>query len=245
MVYVEGLVRGLKDEDPEIRVRVANALKKLEDPRATLPLIEALDDNCEEVRRAVAWALSWVGDERARPTLIGALGDRNDSVRLWAASGLQRVGDESAIEALIKALSDPYDSVRMQAVLALAKIGDKRAVEPLLEVLDDEDIFVQEAARDNLREAFGVDVRVGYEEAARLLSERNARQCKLNRRLEKVLKAVGRLGGESGEVFDEDLYRVLSVEHGFDEDEAIGLVVGLIRAGLVYTPRLGYTRISV
>ena len=90
-----------------------------------------------------------------------------------------------------------------------------------------------------------MDVGVGYVEAARLLSERSAGQCKLNRRLEKVLKAVGGLGAESGEVLDEDLYRVLNVEHGFDEDEATGLVVGLMKAGLVYTPKLGYTRISV
>ena len=36
----------------------ARALKELEDPRATMPLIEALDDEDEDVRRAVAWALS-------------------------------------------------------------------------------------------------------------------------------------------------------------------------------------------
>ena len=43
-------------------------------------------------------------------------------------------------------------------------------------------------------------------------------------------------------MLDEDLYRVLSVEHGIDEDEAIGLVVELIREGLVYTPRARATR---
>ncbi len=151
----------------------------------------------------------------------------------------------SAVMALIGALSDPYDNVRVQAVYALAEIGDKRAVEPLLEALEDEDANVQEAARDNLRDAFGVDTGVGYVEAARLLCERSAMQCKLNRRLEKVLQTLGRLGGESGEVLDEDLYRVLFDEQGFDEDEAAGLVIGLMIEGLVYNPKLGYTRISV
>jgi len=245
MAYLEELTKALKHEDPETRVRVANALKQLEDSRATLPLIEALNDSCEDVRKAAAWALSRVGDKRARPAFIRALKDRTDSVRLWAAIGLQRVGDESAVEALIETLSDPYDIVREQAVLALAEIGDKRAVEPLLEALDDEDTGVQEAARDTLRETFGVDVGDGYDEAARLLSERSARQCKLNRGIEKVLNVVGRLGSGSGEVLDEDLYRVLSIEHGIDEDEAIDLIVELIRAGLVYTPKQGYTRISV
>lgn len=245
MAYIEELAKALKDDDPLTRERVANALKELEDPRATMPLVEALGDHCEDVRRAVAWSLSWVGDERARPALIRVLDDGNDSVRLWAAYGLERIGDRSCVDALIGALSDPYDCVRGHAVRALAEIGDRRAVEPLLKALDDEDTGVQEVARDSLRETFGVDVGCGYKEAARLLSERNAKQCKLNRRLEKVLKVVGRLGGESGEVLDEVLYRVLSVEHGIDEDEAIGLVVELIREGLVYTPKLGYTRISV
>ena len=38
LAYVKGLVRGLRDPDPVVRVRVANALKELEDPRATMPL---------------------------------------------------------------------------------------------------------------------------------------------------------------------------------------------------------------
>ena len=49
-------------------------------------------------------------------------------------------------------------------------------------------------ARESLRDAFGVDVGGGYVEAARLLNERSAGQCKL--KLERVLNAVGRLGGE-------------------------------------------------
>ena len=117
-------------------------------------------------------------------------------------------------------------------------------MDPFLEVLGYEDTFFHDAARDNLRDAFGVDVGCGFVEAARRLSEKSARQYKLNRRLEKVLQAVGSLGGESGEVLDKDLYRVLSVEHGFDENETLDLVVGLLRAGLVYTPKLGYTRSS-
>ena len=157
LAYIEALAQALRDEDPGTRERVVNALKQLEDPRATLPLIEALDDSCEEVRRAVAWALSWVGDERARPTLIETLGDGNESVRLWAASGLRRVGDESAVEALIEALSDSYDSVREQAVLALARIGDRRAIDPLIGALDDEDANVRMEADFSLQEAFKIE----------------------------------------------------------------------------------------
>ncbi len=65
MAYMEALAKALKDDDPLTRERVANTLKELEDPRATMPLVEALKDPCEDVRKAAAWALSWVGDERA------------------------------------------------------------------------------------------------------------------------------------------------------------------------------------
>ena len=245
MAYIMELATALKQEDPETRVRILKALMELKDPRATPSLLEALDDCCLEVRRAAMRALSWIGDKRSRPAFIEALRDEDFSLRFWAAIGLQKVGDEDSVEALLGALGDPDEVVRLHAVRALAKIGDRRAVQPLLEALKDKDTYVQEAARDNLRDAFGVDVGVGYVEAARLLNERSARQCQLNRRLQKVIKAVGSLGGDTGEVLDEELYRVLSVEHGFDEDEALDLVVELLIAGLVYTPKLGHIRISV
>ncbi len=44
--YVEGLVRGLRDPDPWVRERGAHALKALEDPGATMLLVEALRDPC-------------------------------------------------------------------------------------------------------------------------------------------------------------------------------------------------------
>ena len=47
MAYMEELAKALKDDDPLTRERVANALKELEDPRATMPLVEALGNQCE------------------------------------------------------------------------------------------------------------------------------------------------------------------------------------------------------
>jgi HEAT repeat protein len=159
LAYVEELVKALRHEDPEIRMRVANALKELEDPRATMPLMEALDyEENEDVRGSVAWTLQWVADERAQPMMIEMLGDRNDSVRLWAACGLERLGDGSAVEALIEALKDNYDAVRLNSIYALGRIGDRRAVEPLKEALNDGDAFVRCEANTVLREDFGVYV---------------------------------------------------------------------------------------
>ena len=41
MAYIEELAKALHHEDPEVRVRVANALQELEDPQATMPLMVA------------------------------------------------------------------------------------------------------------------------------------------------------------------------------------------------------------
>ena len=54
LAYVDELVKALGHEDPGVRMRVANALKELEDTRTTMPLMEALEDEDEGVRGSVA-----------------------------------------------------------------------------------------------------------------------------------------------------------------------------------------------
>jgi len=245
VAYIEELAKALRHEDPEVRVNVANALKELEDPRATMPLIEALKDECEEVRRAVAWALHWCADERARNTFIEMLQDRNESVRLWAAHGLQRVGDDTAVEALIKALKDTYASVREQAIVVLAKIGNTRAIGPLTKALEDEDPRVRSTALVNLRESFGVEKSSDFEQAMRLMREYSQRQCQLNEQLLKVLVVISEMEEASGMVKKAGYYCVLSAEYGIDEDRARYLLVQLMKKGLVYAPKLGYTQLYI
>ena len=156
LAYIEELKKALRHHDPDVRIKVANALKELEDPRATIPLIEALDD-CEEVRRDVAWALQGCADHRALPTLIQMLRDHNDSVRLWATIRLQRLGDTEAVIPLTRSLSDEYDAVRENAVIALGKIGDRRAINPLIKALDDPDSNVRTEAEYSLKEVFKIE----------------------------------------------------------------------------------------
>ena len=241
MAYVIGLANGLKDEDPETRVRVAKALMALEDPRATLPLVEALGDPCGDVRRAAARALSWVGDERERPTFIKALRDGDDSVRLWAAAGLERIGDASCVDALVGALGDPYESVRNYAVQALARIGDMRAVEPLIQTLDDEDSSVRSAALVSLREDFGVEIPSDFDQAFRQMSQ----QVSIDGKMALVLNVVSRLEHTSGVARDEELYRVLETEHGLEQDEVRALMLQLLKKNLIHWPKSGFTQICV
>lgn len=245
MAYIEELAKALHHENPEIRVRVAKALQELEDPRATMPLIDALNDECVEVRRAVAWALQSCADERALPTFIGMLRDDNDSVRLWAVFGLVRIGDETAVEALIESLKDPYDSVRMQAIVALSRIGDRRAIDPLIEALKDDDRGVKRTAIIHLREVFGVNIGSNHEAAMRLMKESSRRQSQLNEKMKLALKVISELEQAQDMVRDDELYPVLAVDHGIDEDEVSDLLFQLMRKGLVHRPRRGFTQICL
>jgi len=45
LAYIEELVKALSHENPEIRVKVAGALKALKDVRATEPLMRAREEN--------------------------------------------------------------------------------------------------------------------------------------------------------------------------------------------------------
>ena len=252
MTYIEELAKALHHEDPEVRVRVANALKELKDPRATTPLIEALDDECQEVRRAVAWALQNCADERALPTFIQMLRDRNDSVRLWAAFGLQRVGDETAVEALIESLEDPYDSVREQAVIALAKIGDRRAVNPLIRALEDPDCNVRMEAEFYLREAF--KVRYNPEtQRTETINEKNTfdvkslspeERAEFQTQLQTVLEKIRSLEEETEVCRDSMLWDELYWEHDIKRRRVAELVSLLVSEGLINSPRPGYYNTS-
>ena len=248
MAYIEDLAKALHHEDPEVRVRVANALKELEDPRATMPLIDALNDECEEVRRAVAWALQNCADKRALPTFIQMLRDRNDSVRLWAAFGLQRVGDETAVEALIESLEDPYDSVREQAVIALARIGDRRAVNPLIRALDDPDSIVRMEAEFYLREAFKVRYNPETQRTETII-EKNTFDVKslspeerveFQAQLQTVLEKIRSLEEETGVCRDSMLWDELYWENGIKRRRVADLVSLLVSEGLINSPRPGY-----
>ncbi len=245
MDYVEGLARGLKDEDPAIRVRVANALKELKDPRTTMHLILALDDECLEVRRAVAWALHSVADERAVDTLISILSDPDDSIRFWAAIGLERLGDERSVNALIQALGDTYEGVRQHAIIALARIKDRRAIGFLLGVLEDENLMVRRTALTSLRETFGVQIGSDFEGAMKQMRDHSREQKDLNEKLETTLHVISMMEQASGIVRDEELYRILSSEHGIGEDEALGLILQLMKKSLIHWPERGFTQICV
>ena len=134
---VTGLIKALDyQKDASVRRAAAEALGKLKDARAVVPLIAALEDESTAVRREAAEALGKSGDARAVEPLIVALRDKVTDVRLNAAEALGELKDARAVEPLIAALEDSDNNVCKAAEGALVKIGTP-AVEPLIAKLGD------------------------------------------------------------------------------------------------------------
>ncbi|MBP7633021.1 HEAT repeat domain-containing protein [Candidatus Ozemobacteraceae bacterium] len=133
------VMKGLKDNDQQLRKMAAKAAIGIHDPEVIPTLVEALQNpyEVESVRYLAAEALGDSGDERAGTPLLKALKDENVAVRYSAAAALSNMRDEKTVGALIDALNDDNEFVRSSVAYALGTIGDRRAMEALLGRIDD------------------------------------------------------------------------------------------------------------
>ncbi|HOY67261.1 MAG TPA: HEAT repeat domain-containing protein [Candidatus Ozemobacteraceae bacterium] len=130
----ELVMKGLKDNDQQLRKMAAKAAIGLNDPDVIPTLVETLGNpyEVESVRYLAAEALGDAGDDRGSAPLLAALKDENVAVRYSAAAALSKMRGEHTVEALIEALGDTNEFVRSSVAYALGTIGDKRAVAALL-----------------------------------------------------------------------------------------------------------------
>jgi HEAT repeat protein len=135
MDYVAALGEALQAAEPEEKVRIAEALQALENPRAEEYLLDALDEPDDHARAAVSYALSFVATARSEGRLIQLLGDPYFAVRTWAAYGLAHVRSRAAVQRLIEALQDEEEGVVAAAINALGEIGDAEAAGSLIGLL--------------------------------------------------------------------------------------------------------------
>jgi HEAT repeat protein len=139
------------------RLKAAEALGELGEPRSVRPLIAALNDSHPQVQSAVAAALGKIGKPAIQP-LILALRDSNERMRARAAKALGGLGDTRVVESLIGVLKDADASVRGEVVDALGRLGDPRAVEPLIGALKDSNKRVRSTAAEALGKLEGAAV---------------------------------------------------------------------------------------
>lgn len=122
---VDQLITMLHDENPDVRIEAAVALRKFKDKRAVEPCIDMLrgEENLF-VRGDIAETLRVLGDVRIVKPFIRAL--KEDShwyVRAIALKVLDTFGDASVEEHFVKALHDPDLAIQGRAADILQKRG--------------------------------------------------------------------------------------------------------------------------
>jgi DNA repair photolyase len=126
---VNGLIKALKYDDPNVRYDAAKALGRLGDPRAVEPLISALRDVC----KSAAEALGKIGDSRAIEPLISVLEDK-ESYRTFER--------KAAAEALVALYHCGRIPQELKArILKYRSIITERHWDTLHEISTDEDFF--------------------------------------------------------------------------------------------------------
>jgi HEAT repeat protein len=123
--------------DEQLATKLIDALRRLKDDRAVLPLINLLGHRSDRVRARAAEALGQIGDR----TALGPLSDvfdreRSPLVMAAAARALGDLQDPGALSALNCALQQTVP-VRIKAVIALGEIGGSEALQMAAERLRD------------------------------------------------------------------------------------------------------------
>jgi HEAT repeat protein len=193
---VDGLIKQLKDNDPDTRRKAAKQLADSgADAKPAMPvLIAALKDNDLFVRRFAAQALGAIGEDAksALPALERVLKDQKEKkeVQSAAVSALGKLG-KGSVEVLANMVKDPdYDTaLRRSAAQALGAMGSdaKGGVAALTDVLKgiapkgkkmDKDGDVRLEAAEALGSIATPDDKDALEALKAINAEKNAKQNK-------------------------------------------------------------------
>jgi HEAT repeat protein len=142
---VEELIIALDHPAWDVRLRTAETLGQIGDPRAVKPLTRLLDDQVAYVRERAAETLGQIGDPRAVKPLVSLLDDPDAHVRMQSKDAIAKIG-RPAIKTLILELKRGNRLVRGNVAAALGQIADPQVVKPLVSLLGDPDRFIQNMA---------------------------------------------------------------------------------------------------
>jgi HEAT repeat protein len=142
------VVKGLKDNNQQLRQMAAKVAIGLDADEVVPPLIEALENpfEVESVRFMAAEALGGMENESSIAALIKSLKDENVAVRYSAAAALSGKKGEQVVEALIDAVNDEDKYVRSSVAYALGATQSQKAFEILFECMSDESEVVRFSA---------------------------------------------------------------------------------------------------
>lgn len=137
-----------KDENYKVKLSCAEALGKIGDKYAVLPLMNIVEDESESsvyVKESAVSALGMIGDEKAVDSLVSILESKKGFLdkftflkerALEALNKLNFRGDR-VFNAVVKSLRDESAQVRINAIEVLMNSEDNRAIDLIKEMLDD------------------------------------------------------------------------------------------------------------
>ena len=130
------LAQATKDESSTVRIKVIEALGKLEAKEATPVLIGATKDTDKNVRLCAIDTLTKTGaKEVLTPVLIAALKDKEPDIRVKSIEALGAMGADAktAVPILTRMLKDKDADIVRSAICTLGKIGkDAKSAVPVL-----------------------------------------------------------------------------------------------------------------
>lgn len=163
---VDSLIPLLEDKNPDVQLLSAQALGKIEDPKAAPAVKKCLTNSISKLKdetdsfkigqykRLISEAAKTSGklkDNSAESELKELLNNDDKSIKLAAAGALGQIGNKSGLEVANELLKDENSMIRTQAVQTLGAIGDPSAIPALEKMLGNEkDRNVMEAARSAL-----------------------------------------------------------------------------------------------
>lgn len=121
---VSALASLLQSENPVLRSRTAEALRKIASPTAVEPLYAALEQEENlKVALRLAESLLSLGDERVIPVLSAALAYDDDEIRHRAVEILVSYPHAASVPILLECLKEDDQATRAAAVYVLGKVG--------------------------------------------------------------------------------------------------------------------------
>lgn len=130
------LIELIHDDDPDIRIFVADILGSTTNVLAVEPLCEALLKDPEvNVRYQAAVSLGELGKPEAAPCLNKAMEDE-EWVQYSVIEALTKIGHSSSVDALVRALDGASDLVASMIIDSLGEMGNVKAVTMLLKRMD-------------------------------------------------------------------------------------------------------------
>ena len=158
-----------KDENYKVKLSCAEALGKIGDRYAVLPLMNIVEDESESsvyVKESAVSALGMIGDEKAIDSLVSILEstkgflDKFTFLKERALEALNKLNfrGERVFNALVKSLRDESPQVRINAIEVLMNSDDDRAVGLIKVMLNDNNQEVVQNAVIALYNILGDDI---------------------------------------------------------------------------------------